>query len=42
MLARLLGLDFQRIQFTADMLPADILGVSIYDRDRRFHFPGPV
>lgn len=43
-LARLLGLDFQRIQFTADMLPADIVGVSIYDRDDgRFHFhPGPV
>jgi len=43
-LARLLGLDFQRIQFTADMLPADILGVSIYDRSEgRFHFhPGPV
>jgi MoxR-like ATPase len=43
-LARLLGLDFQRIQFTADMLPADILGVSIYDREEgRFHFhPGPV
>ena len=43
-LARLLGLEFQRVQFTADMLPADILGVSIYDRDEgRFHFhPGPV
>jgi MoxR-like ATPase len=43
-LARLLGLDFQRIQFTADMLPADIVGVSIYDREEgRFHFhPGPV
>ncbi|MCB1724461.1 MAG: AAA family ATPase [Chromatiaceae bacterium] len=43
-LARLLGLDFQRVQFTADMLPADILGVSIYDRgEGRFHFhPGPV
>jgi MoxR-like ATPase len=43
-LARLLGLDFQRIQFTADLLPADILGVSIYDRaEERFHFhPGPV
>jgi MoxR-like ATPase len=43
-LARLLGLDFQRIQFTSDMLPADILGVSIFDRDAgafRFH-PGPV
>lgn len=43
-LARLLGLDFQRVQFTADMLPADILGVSIYDREEgRFHFhPGPI
>jgi MoxR-like ATPase len=43
-LARLLGLEYQRIQFTADMLPADILGVSIYDRaEGRFHFhPGPV
>jgi MoxR-like ATPase len=43
-LARLLGLQFQRIQFTADMLPADIVGVSIYDREEgRFHFhPGPV
>jgi MoxR-like ATPase len=43
-LAQLLGLDFQRIQFTADMLPADIIGVSIYDRDEGcFHFhPGPV
>jgi len=44
LLARLLGLDFQRIQFTADMLPADILGVSIYDREEGcFHFhPGPI
>ena len=43
-LARLLGLDFQRIQFTADLLPADIVGVSIYEREEsRFHFhPGPV
>ena len=32
-LARSLGLHFQRIQFTSDMLPADILGVSIYERD---------
>jgi len=43
-LARSLGLHFQRIQFTSDMLPADILGVSIYDRDGggfRFH-PGPI
>ena len=44
MLARLLGLDFQRIQFTADLLPADIVGVSIFERgEGRFHFhPGPV
>ena len=43
-LARSLGLNFQRIQFTSDMLPADILGVSIYERDSgefRFH-PGPI
>ncbi|OHC69425.1 MAG: AAA family ATPase [Rhodocyclales bacterium RIFCSPLOWO2_02_FULL_63_24] len=43
-LARVLGLDFQRIQFTSDMLPADILGISIFDRSTGgFHFhPGPV
>ena len=43
-LARLLGLKFQRIQFTSDLLPADIVGVSIYDRaSTRFRFhPGPV
>jgi MoxR-like ATPase len=43
-LAKTLGLDFQRIQFTSDLLPADILGVSIFDRDSssfKFH-PGPV
>ncbi len=43
-LARALGLHFQRIQFTSDMLPADILGVSIYERDSggfKFH-PGPI
>jgi MoxR-like ATPase len=39
-LARVLGLRFQRIQFTSDMLPADILGVSIFDqRDGSFPFP---
>jgi MoxR-like ATPase len=32
-LARCLGLDFQRIQFTSDMLPGDILGVSIFDQN---------
>ncbi len=43
-LARVLGLSYQRIQFTSDLLPADIVGVSIYDRDAgAFHFhPGPV
>lgn len=43
-LARVLGLDFQRIQFTSDMLPADILGVSIFDRESgAFHFhTGPI
>ena len=43
-LARTLGLQFQRIQFTSDLLPADILGVSVYQRDTgefKFH-PGPV
>lgn len=43
-LARLLGLEFNRIQFTSDLLPADILGVSIFERTSgafRFH-PGPI
>ncbi|HEC75144.1 MAG TPA: AAA family ATPase, partial [Methylophaga aminisulfidivorans] len=33
-LAATLGLTFQRIQFTSDMLPADIIGVSIFNRDK--------
>lgn len=43
-LARLLGLQYQRIQFTSDLLPADIIGVSVYHRgDESFQFhPGPV
>jgi MoxR-like ATPase len=43
-LSRLLGLQFQRIQFTSDLLPADILGVSVFDRTTAaFSFrPGPV
>jgi MoxR-like ATPase len=43
-LARSLGLKFQRIQFTSDLLPADVLGVSVYERDTaRFKFhPGPI
>jgi len=43
-LAHVLGLGFQRIQFTSDLLPADILGVSIYSRKTGgFHFhAGPI
>ncbi len=43
-LARVMGLEFQRIQFTSDLLPADILGASIYDKDNgKFTFhPGPI
>ncbi len=43
-LARVLGLDDKRIQFTSDMLPADIIGVSIFEpQESRFRFhPGPV
>ncbi len=43
-LARSLGLSFSRVQFTADLLPSDLLGVSVYEREREgfvFH-PGPV
>jgi MoxR-like ATPase len=43
-LAQLLGLRYQRIQFTSDLLPADILGSSIYEaktQSFRFH-PGPI
>lgn len=43
-LARLLGLQLSRIQFTSDLLPADILGVSVFERESgSFRFvPGPV
>ena len=43
-LARTLGLSFQRVQFTSDLLPADVLGVSIFDRDSgTFRFQrGPI
>lgn len=43
-LAKSLDLDFRRIQFTNDILPADITGVSIYDQEeKRFHFQkGPL
>ena len=43
-LSSLLGLHYQRIQFTSDLLPADVVGVSIFDRESstfRFH-PGPI
>lgn len=43
-LAESLGLSYQRIQFTSDLLPADIIGVSVFDRETgafRFH-KGPV
>ena len=43
-LAKVLGLKFQRVQFTSDLLPADILGVSIYEQTNgkfRFH-AGPI
>ena len=39
-LAATLGLDSQRVQFTSDLLPADLLGVSIYERGAAG--PGPV
>jgi MoxR-like ATPase len=43
-LAISLGLKFNRIQFTSDLLPADIVGISIFDREKNgfaFH-PGPI
>lgn len=43
-LAKVLGLSFQRIQFTSDLLPSDILGTSVFDKDSGqfvFH-PGPI
>jgi MoxR-like ATPase len=43
-LARSFGLGFSRVQFTADLMPSDLSGVSVYDRvQERFVFhPGPV
>ncbi|MFT5313730.1 MAG: MoxR-like ATPase [Paraglaciecola sp.] len=43
-LAKVLGLDYSRIQFTSDLLPADILGINIFDSTaQKFHFhPGPI
>lgn len=43
-LAKVLGLSYNRIQFTSDVLPADVIGTSIFDRDSgEFHFiEGPL
>ena len=43
-LAHILGLAWQRVQFTSDLLPADIIGVSVFDRTtQQFHFKrGPL
>lgn len=43
-LARLLGLDYQRIQFTSDLLPADIIGATVFNaKNHEFTFqPGPL
>jgi MoxR-like ATPase len=43
-LAQVLGLDWRRLQFTSDLLPADVVGVSVFDRGtQQFQFrPGPV
>jgi MoxR-like ATPase len=43
-LAKVLGLSYRRIQFTSDLLPADIVGVSVFRRDTgQFEFqPGPI
>ncbi len=43
-LAHLLGMHYQRIQFTSDLLPSDIIGVSVFQQEeQRFNFhPGPL
>ncbi|MHB8510095.1 MAG: AAA family ATPase [Candidatus Dormibacteria bacterium] len=43
-MARTIGGHFERIQFTPDLLPSDVLGINMFDpTDRGFHFrPGPV
>ncbi len=43
-LARSFGLDFSRVQFTSDLMPSDLMGVSVFERERQgfvFH-PGPL
>ncbi len=43
-LAQVLGMDFKRIQFTSDLLPSDVIGISIFDKNTSsFRFmPGPI
>jgi MoxR-like ATPase len=43
-LARTFGLQFSRVQFTADLMPSDLLGVSVFERgkDRFVFHPGPM
>ncbi|OQX09491.1 MAG: AAA family ATPase [Thiothrix lacustris] len=43
-LAQVCGLEYKRVQFTSDLLPADLLGASVFEQQAgRFHFhPGPV
>ncbi|GCD78403.1 ATPase AAA [Thermaurantimonas aggregans] len=42
-LAKSLGLQFNRIQFTPDLMPSDIIGAEILDENRKFKFiPGPI
>jgi MoxR-like ATPase len=43
-LAHFTGMQYRRIQFTSDLLPSDLLGVSVFDvQQQRFHFhPGPI
>jgi len=43
-LARVIDCDFRRVQFTSDMLPSDVLGISVYSNsEERFEFkPGPI
>jgi len=43
-LAQVFGMDFKRIQFTSDLMPSDVLGVSIYDREKHVfeYHKGPI
>lgn len=41
-LGKVMGLSYNRVQFTSDILPADILGVSVYEKEQFIFHPGPV